>query len=208
MQSCYQWSEETRRFQLTSSHVSHCRRGERSCVHHFSVHKAAVKIKQARKAVALWFDSPASHSQISAFSFWKFSKKSSSLRARCIVTVLQHCQISISFGVWKKKKKKTWGVWVRDMEVFHYARANPATAENRIMLCSSLKWKCESTQTHCLRNRCSHKAQAANRSARVLQPHHQGFINQNNRLIWDSSFFQNFIALYSFHNIRKSGRTH
>lgn len=46
--------------------------------------------------------------------------------------------------VWKKKKK-AWGVWVRDMEVFHYVRANPATAENRLLLCSSLKWKCEST---------------------------------------------------------------
>lgn len=197
---------ETRRFQLTSSHVSHCRRGERRCVHHFSVHKAAVKTREARKAVVLWFDTPASRSQISAFSFWKFSKKSSSLRARCIVTVLpvQHCQISISFGVWKKKKKKSIGC----VGVFHYVRANPATAENRLMLCSSLKWKCESTQTHCLRNRCSQKAQAANRGARVQQPHHQGFINQNNRLIWDSSFFQNFIALCSFHNIRKSGRTH
>lgn len=159
MQSCYQWSVETRRFQLTSSHVSCCRRGERSCVHHFSVLKTAVKTKEARKAVVLWFDSPASRSQISAFTFWKFSKKSSSLRARCIVTVLQHCQISISFGVWKKNKNNM-GVWVRDMEVFHYVRANPATAENCLLLCSSLKWKCESTDK-CLRNRCSHKAQIA-----------------------------------------------
>ncbi len=121
------------------------------CASPASVHKVAGKSEDAQKAVVLWFDSPASLSGS--------CQKQAAVSEQGPIALPDFNLIRC---VWKKHTVCVWGGC-------HYDKAKPATAGNCLLLYCSLKWKCEAGQvcSHCLRNRCAHKAQAANHSARV-----------------------------------------